>query len=429
MINFSKIPTRKPLILCFSFTYLLWGTSWEIPIFQIPPSYVWIGLILIAALLLPRKSVASKDAILSLTLLGYFCLMSLIALPTVMAFDTGNDTSFLILYTIKLIVGVISIFVLHKVFTDFEDIHLFILVIATALVPLAILLWYKYKIQFGVQYVGVDISYPQKLGKNSFAAALNVISPFFFILLRKNALFKIASVMSILAFLLMLYGIESRSMVIISLCQLMLFVYLILNRKQFVVIASSAFVTIFLFGSIYLGSILQFTLTRTSQDDLQLPVEEIFDMFYQSHRARLARQAISGFIDNSGFGHGTATFRINGTVGLSISHKEFERTESHNDYLTLLYEQGLIGLSLFLFLVLYRLRQSIKLYRLTREPILAASILSLSGAMLAMVFANIVTALIFWLPVGLNIVICRISRKTLSDDDPPKGFLINEANK
>ena len=58
----------------------------------------------------------------------------------------------------------------------------------------------------------------------------------------------------------------------------------------------------------------------------------------ESHRARLARTAISGSIDNIGLGHGTATFRVNGARGSSLSHTVYERTESHNDYFNILYE-------------------------------------------------------------------------------------------
>ena len=111
MNTFLEIPAQKIIIPFLAAAFIFWGTSWELPVFEIPPSYVWIFLILISAIILPSAPLNRKVALLSLILLGYICTMSIIALPKIIAVDKGGDLIYLFLYTVKLIIGIVSLIV------------------------------------------------------------------------------------------------------------------------------------------------------------------------------------------------------------------------------------------------------------------------------------------------------------------------------
>ena len=407
MNRFLETPVQKIIIPFFAATFIFWGTSWELPVFEIPPSYVWIFLILVSAIVLPSAPLNKKVALLSLILLGYFCIMSLVALPKIIAVDKGGDLIYLFLYTLKLIIGIVSLFVLQKVFRDFSDIRLFAFYSCLLFVPLGLLLWYQYKVQFGVGYVGVQLDAPSKLGKNSFATALLIIAPFFFVNLKEKTTYRLASFSAILIYLLMVYGIGSRSMLIISVLQVFLYLLYTLRKSISIPIVIGSIAMILIFGGVLLNNFL----TRTTLAEEQVTTNQMIGTLSESHRARLARTAISGSIDNIGLGHGTATFRVNGARGVSFSHTEYERTETHNDYFNILYEQGVFGFFLIMFLVLHRIRDSQRLLRATNHPMVKASLISLISALLAMFFANFISALIFWLSLGLNIAIANILRR------------------
>ena len=59
-------------------------------------------------------------------------------------------------------------------------------------------------------------------------------------------------------------------------------------------------------------------------------------------------QALDGYISSNLVGNGIATFRIRPSNFGS-------RSETHNDYALLLYEQGTIGFILFFYLIIWRI--------------------------------------------------------------------------
>ena len=70
------------------------------------------------------------------------------------------------------------------------------------------------------------------------------------------------------------------------------------------------------------------------------------ESLFETHRGFLLIESLNGYLDSSLVGNGIATFRIRPS-GRS-------RTDTHNDYALLLYEQG-TRLFLFLFLIMWRI--------------------------------------------------------------------------
>ena len=60
-------------------------------------------------------------------------------------------------------------------------------------------------------------------------------------------------------------------------------------------------------------------------------IEGVEDPFLETHRAWLVFEGLRGFVGSSGLGNGVATFRIRPS-------NEGSRTETHNDYVLLLYD-------------------------------------------------------------------------------------------
>ena len=74
----------------------------------------------------------------------------------------------------------------------------------------------------------------------------------------------------------------------------------------------------------------------------------------QTHRGRMLVESLEGAYDSAGLGNGLSTFRIRPS-------NEGSRTETHNDFALLLYEQGIIGFGLITYLILWRIYLSVQL--------------------------------------------------------------------
>lgn len=98
-------------------------------------------------------------------------------------------------------------------------------------------------------------------------------------------------------------------------------------------------------------------------------------------RLVLWRHAMGLFEQNPVFGVGFGAF------GLTVP-KDLGYTDSHNVYLKVLSEQGIVGLSLLLFIFYRALRSSVRLMRMGRTPFQRGLGLGFLGCIVAMLIAN-----------------------------------------
>ena len=424
------LPVRIVLLGLVTILYFLWGTSWEIPFTGLPPSYVWIALYLFIAVLLPGDSVTKEDALLILLLVTSFLFFSVIGLPQILnSDDVPRDLTYLLNYDIKIIIGGLSVFVVAKLIKTEKDFKILSLIACITLTVLTFFLYWKYIIVFESDFLGVVLSDPQKVGKNSLATAVALLAPFLFINFNKNPFYKFTSCLAAIALFILLFYIQSRSMIIICLIELMAFLYYVKkgsSRKIFI-----SFLGFVLISAILSSYWLVSYVTKTGQFDdptvfssgavyeTDVVVESISVYFTTTHRAWLLKESISGFIENSGVGHGVATFRIRDGEPFcppSIPCFPKSRTDTHNDYALILYEQGIIGIILLLYFFGYRIRKTKKIIYKSGHPMARASLASMYGLLVSLIFINLIQTLIFWIIVSLNIlVVKRISEDSKNE--------------
>lgn len=425
MENFStlKQPIRIPLLCAMMATFIFWGTSWEVPFIGIPPSYVWIGLCLLTSIFIPGGSIPNKDGAIIGLILFSFLFHTIIGLPNILSSDDiSRDVSYVINYNIKILIGGISVFFLSNLIRSEKDLRLSSLVASLVLIPVTFFLYWLYIVVFDVSFIGVVLSDAQKMGKNSFATAIALFAPYFFINYNQGKFYKLISLLAIISLLILLIYMQSRSMLLICFIELCAFLYFTNSKrsKRILKFAISAIIIAFLLAGAFLTSYITKTGafddpteyadgTIIVQDDTI--IDSLSGYFQSTHRAWLITQAVSGFIKNSGIGHGVATFRIRDDEPYcppSMPCFPKSRTETHNDYVLILYEQGILGIGILIYFFYYRFSISKKLVLKTENTILRASLASIIGLVFSLLFINLVQTLVFWMLIALNIIVVRI---------------------
>ena len=391
----STIKIRTILLMLLSVFYILWGTSWELPLINIPTSYILIGVLLITIFLLPGQSLKKERLMPFILFASVIFFTTPIGLSLVLSSnDVARDLNYLVMYDLKILINVFLLFAILRIFKNREDFHQFSFMISVLISIIAPFLIWKYIFVFKVSYIGVTLDEPLRVGKNSFATALVLMFPIILINLKKYGWYRFFSYLAILNLTALVILVNSRSMVIIFffLCLFLLFFSEIKRKKLILSFAIPAIAI-----SLVTVNLLDFlTKSGSFSDGFSGTENPTVQYLVESHRGWLIQEAIVGTIRNNGLPHGTSTFRIRPT-------NQFSRTETHNDYLTVLYEQGVIGLLLLLFLFASRIYYSLKSYRRNKDPIMLASIATLIGLFLCMIFMNIIQTVIFWLLFGINL--------------------------
>ena len=406
MINIKNITVKSILIFSISLAYVFWGTGYEIPVLNLPPSIIFIGLILITLIIIKDRPIPKKDSLILLTYFGVITIMSLVSLPTLMNSDRYyTDLVYLLEYDLKMLIGMLSIFAFSRLFTSEDDIKFFSLIVCITLSPLIYILFYRYIVLWGMPYMGVEFGSPEKIGKNSFAMAIVLISPYLIINFNKGLFYKATCIFALLALSLSLYGIDSRAMIITMLFQLLIFLYVSGRRKILGTISA-----VFFLGIIYAGiSVENFLVKRNADEEVNM--EMVINILGNSHRGRLTKYAIEGTIDSYFMGNGIATYKYKQAGIVSGLRGTASRTESHNDILTVIFEQGAIGFFVLTYFFYHRFSLTHKLYIKTRDPTVLATLISLYGIVVSMIFANFISSMVFWIIIGLNVAISNMTAK------------------
>tara|TARA_B100001250_G_scaffold300104_1_gene261803 strand:- start:40421 stop:41662 length:1242 start_codon:yes stop_codon:yes gene_type:complete len=390
------------LLFALSLNYVLWGVNWEIPIFGLPFSYLFVATVIFAAMFLPQSSYDLRDFAPIFFFISIIIFYALFGLPDILTSDNvARDLNFLIESIIKLVIAIFLIFVCQSLFRSEYDLRTFVSFSSLLLLPLALFLYWKYKIVWDVSWLGVAIDNPSKGGKNSFASAVALLAPLLFINFKYNNLYKVLAAFGLIAFFILLFYVNSRSMVIVSIAQLICFLcFTRMISIKAKIVSFSLFLILAIPVMTQSEAILRWV-TRQNVNEV-IVNDSAIDTLAFTHRFWLLEEAADGFVDSKGFGNGTASFRIRPT---NLGH----RTETHNDYMLILYEQGLIGIIFFLNLLFYRFYRTVKAWKRTRDPCVLASLCMITGTMIALVFMNFYTSLLFWIIIGLNVAIVNFS--------------------
>ena len=105
-----------------------------------------------------------------------------IGIPDALSSDKGDDFYYLLIYVIKIFIGLFLIFCFLNLFKSEEDLILFFKTIALTIIPIVIYLAYKYLYVYGVDFIGVEVDDGKgatKTFKNSLATSMALISHLF----------------------------------------------------------------------------------------------------------------------------------------------------------------------------------------------------------------------------------------------------------
>jgi len=431
-IKLDKIHQKRPtfnsaILVLLAFLYVLWGTGWSIPIVNISLPGIWY-LVILFLLISQFKytNIFNHQAglITLITILILLLVYSLIGLPQVASSnDYMRDLKYLLEYDLKFIVSLGIIFVFWKFCSSFDDLELMFKWISLTYFFLTAFLYWKYFYVHEVGWLGVGIGdYPNKGGKNSFAIAAALILPYLiaFLISARSYWNKFFGFLGVVAIATIALTIISRSMIIVIIFSLLSLVFFLNNRKVKTIIF--AFISIILIAALVLNfSFTNFMLKQNNFDDsnftnssseviptveLELKVndyvaysetqEGFIQKYLNSHRGWLVREGFSGFKNSYLMGNGVSTFRIR-------TSNNGNRTETHNDYIMIMYEQGILGFLGLLFLLIYRIKRTIKANAIfLGNTYVTASLSSLICLSVALLFINIYATPIFWIVIALN---------------------------
>ena len=407
----NKNYLREMYIALIAVFYVLWGTSWKINAFSTSTSTIFYLLIfLIPFIFINDGMKVSKKLIL--IYLFYFTLICIFFVVGFFKTTNIDDQSYILNYTAKLL---IVPFVVHSIPTlikSTENVKSFLYYFGITFILVYSYLHYLYIFVLKQSYVGVIIeSGYSMVGKNSFGASIAFILPFIFVYLYSKSSNKSIIFLTFILIIISAYFIESRSMVIVIIVELFVLLIITTSKKIkkhllfFSLIGSMIIPLVFLenFKSFFYKGLYKSPENQTIIDARNKNYGYNQDyIFFNTHRGWLLHESLIGAKDNYFIGSGIGSFRTRDT-------NRGSKTETHNDWALILYETGALGVSTLLIFFYYRFHSfyfsSKKIIR--NDLYLQASIASLAGLMIMMLFTNFISTGIFWFFVALNIGIHR----------------------
>lgn len=414
MIDIKKYsPLKKIFIGLAAIIISIWGVNWSIPILSISASYFWFILILLSILIFPLREFNIVDLKLILAILSIFFILQLVGLVSILnnhGLENLNylykqDIEYLLEYCTKFLLGILSVIAIRNLFTSKDDIKLFSLLFGVFISVFIIFLLWKYFFVFKMNYLGVNPEMPTVSGKNTLALLLVILGPFLFVNLKENLTYKMVSYLTVLICFMAVISIGSRALIITSLIQIGLLIFIL--RKKLLIILVPTLILIVSFSDFSIGKFM----TKRMALDQEVSIEESFEILSNSWRYKYLEYGVDGFIESKGLGNGISSYRVMQSEDLSTEN--YERLESHNDYITIMFEQGFLALALISWFLFRRILVTYDTYQKCNETIVMASLLSLFGIMISMFFSNLVTAPIFWFSIALNISITQSMRKKI----------------
>lgn len=202
----------------------------------------------------------------------------------------------------------------------------------------------------------------------------------------------------------MVYRIDSSTVVIVSLFQLAL--YSLIISKKFYFKLFIIFFSIFIIYPNFIveefrksSNNLQFdqsTSLEINSNYIKKEMDKAPFIFLDSHRGRLLYSALQKTKDDYFLGGGTQSFRIR-------DNNFGSKTETHNSYLSVFVDYGILGLILYLFFYLFLLIKIFKKKNFSIKNYNISCMVYISSLLLTLNFINFEYTLSIWLLNGICI--------------------------
>lgn len=253
-----------------------------------------------------------------------------------------------------------------------------------------IYLAYIYLIKFDVNYIGIITEFPTRGSKNSLAFVVAIVSAFlvsdFLTTLRIRGRHLLKSLLLAINIILG-FAIQSRALFLVIGFYLMFSIINVIGKRKMVK-STIGFFFVLIVLVIFLPENLKSSVyERFMTLSFLFENEAIVENYSVSTRTDLLVKGLNIFKENPIFGAGLGSFMEYGGV---ITHI------SHNDYLLVLSEQGILGLISFLILILSNIFQAYRNMKFENNFTNTGLFLSICGVSIYFLFINAYDNVLFW---------------------------------
>ncbi|MFA7436206.1 MAG: O-antigen ligase family protein [Bacilli bacterium] len=276
---------------------------------------------------------------------------------------------------------------------------------------------YIYLIKFDVNYIGLSTAYPTRESRNSLSFVIVIIFGFLvsdvLISLRNGNLSFFKILLLGYNFILSII-VQSRALFLIILFYLVIVLITFIKKQKqlrtmFALIIIIFAVFIFLPNSIKSSINDRFSTLATFFDDDYVEVNNSL-----SARSELLIRGYEIFKENTFFGSGFGSFMFYGGINSQISH---------NDYLLVLSEQGLVGFTVFIIMLFISVFYSIKNFVYRKNFANLSLLLSLFGVVIYFLFINAYDNILFW--VILSFISVNYQENSLKNHEIENLYNLN----
>lgn len=256
------------------------------------------------------------------------------------------------------------------------------------------LMW-NYLIKFDLTYIGPITEYPTREGKTALSFMTVLVIPFsiyYLFNVRKKIMLNIIQSALFLSTIVGAILIQSRAMYIVLFCYML--IYLILKRLKWNDVKKLLIITFVLF--ILIKAFVPANVVESVGIRVNSITALVNDNYVRSEnsgissiniRSDLLERGLNIFSQNPVLGSGMGSFMYYGGETSAISH---------NDYILVLAEQGLIGILLFVLITGYFIYMAYMNYRVNKTYNNASIFMSICGLTIYLLFINAYDNILLW---------------------------------
>lgn len=389
---YSGISTvEKVLLLATGITLPFLTLRIQLPVYTITFYLLFMGILMvyfyIKKLKLEKKSMVFYKNKEDILILLFFLIMTISLLYSV-------DQAYAVAKWTKFLIAIIFYFLLKTILVEkplyFEKISKY----AAFALPFYIgLLGYYYLIVFNADYIGMELQYQTRTGKNSLAFMVCIVIAFSLSYAFENLKTKTYIIIRLLMFTFLIVGvvlIQSRGLFLI-LCAYFI-IYLLLKKMSARILLKISLIifALFLLGSIFISEdIKQSVVARFSSLLIFVDNDYVIEDTGTSIavRGNLVERGIELLSESPIFGVGLGSFMTYGGSQSPISH---------NDYMLVLSEQGLIGFLFFLLFIASFIKLAYINFKRQNTPTNQGLFLSMCGISFYLLFINAYDNILLW---------------------------------
>ena len=323
----------------------LWSTTWSIGNLQYSHVlYIFLALIIISSFFIKNLIIFNFNyfIFLNVILLFYF-LYFLVGIFNYL--QTDYDIFYVVEFFFKQGFLIFACFFLVNFFYKNKNIDYFFYSSILTYIFIFSLLILVYEIIFNSPYIGVRLNFEKferfRHGKNTLALTLPLVLPFFITFIVRNKKYLVGFIF-IPLYIFLIIGIESRAALLISFVQIIMFIFLFKYTSIKLTLLSFFICLMVSFGYDTASKVFEGTIH--SGGDVT-KIERPF-ILHDSHRGWLIYSSVEEIKKNSFIGSGTGGFRIRDS-------NEGSLTETHNAFLSIFVNYGLIGFILYFAPIIY----------------------------------------------------------------------------